>query len=351
MDFTGKTVIHKSLGEGIVIEHTHSKLTVQFSDRKMDFSYPDSFYGFLKFSEPADQAELIAMLKAEEEKRIAAEARDPMRHLVAPRTYQTYSAGPRRSTQTRSAKRPAPPSNIAFKCNYCDGGKSYRHVGYLGPCSDKMIDFNIYEAHHSWCSSEDSPCMQYMNGEISRCELDQMCSDDGYICYESQMLRCWKALAGYGLSGEKKNEPRKIRQVQINSLAILTTREPYADESCRYIFGVFLIDGLDQGGPEREGSVWSDSKYRIELSPDEAHRMKYWNYHANANQPEEPKWSQGLYRYISDLEAAQILRDIAIIKKSRQEKSFAQEFLQHYCKIHRIDTAAIPQANGALKRI
>lgn len=349
MDFLGKQVKHKMFGIGTVVFHNDSKIIVHFSDREMDFAQ-SSFRGYLEFVDPVDQAELITMLQKEDSEQRAAEAKDPTRHFVSPKNTQSRFTRSHDVGSSDRIKRQISPSNIAFKCNFCDGGKSSSRIGYMGVCSDEVMEYNICVAHHAWCSAENSFCMQYMNDEISRNELEHLCSGDGYVCYESVMFRDWTARAGFGLTGCKKNEPRKIRQVATNSLAVLTTREPYADESSRFIFGVFLINGVDQGNSVEEGAVWSDSKYRIELSPEEAHLLKFWNYHANDNSPIKPAWAYGLYRYLSDIEAAQILRDIAFLKKNRHEKIAAVEFLQYYCKIHHIDPTSIPDPYGALKR-
>jgi hypothetical protein len=96
--------------------------------------------------------------------------------------------------------------------------------------------------------------------------------------------------------------------------------------------------------------VRSDSKYRIELSPIEALQIKFWNYHSNDNNPGKPMWGQGLFRYTNDVEAVQILRDIVAVKRLPVEKKFAEEFLAHFCKTHKIDPHNIPSPNGALKR-
>ena len=59
-------------------------------------------------------------------------------------------------------------SNIAFKCNYCDGGSSNKSIGFKLPCSDEIIKYNINEAKHVWCGQAESACYKYLNGEITR---------------------------------------------------------------------------------------------------------------------------------------------------------------------------------------
>lgn len=51
---------------------------------------------------------------------------------------------------------------IAFKLNYCDGGKDsdLERIGFHGICSDKMIKYNV-EKPRAWCSNDDCVCKQY----------------------------------------------------------------------------------------------------------------------------------------------------------------------------------------------
>lgn len=347
MDFLNKTVIHKSLGTGIVIEYNHPYFKVKFGNRISPFSFPQSFNGFLRFCDERDQIELEQLIKEEHERQEKEQARWSYSSTTssisgsAPKTLR-YSTVPKRPKNEKP--------NIAIKSNFCDGGSNKYHIGFLGACSDKLIRYNSEVARHSWCTDPDSPCQQYLTGEIDRWELDEMCKDGGHVCYESQMLREWAAFAGYVLTGEKRDEPKKIRNVQVNSLAILTTREPYANEEDRIIFGVFLVDEAEEGGAVSEGFVRSNSQYRLELSPQEAKQIKFWNYHANGNNPEKAAWSQGLYRYITDIEATQILRDIVAVKSVPAQKMAAQQFLEHFCTMKKISIDDIPEANGALKR-
>lgn len=340
MDFLNQIVVHKLWGEGTVTRHDHTGFYVTFGNEEKRFGYPHSFAEFLRFRDPALQetAQQLLLKEKEEKEKAVSSQRSA---TVVP---QTAPSSPRR------VKPKIEKPNIVFKCNFCDGKSDKYHIGYMGACSDEMIRYNILEAQHSWCSDPNCACCQYLNGEIAGDQLDDLCRDGGFVCYESQMLKDWTAFAGFVLNGEKKQEPRKIRNVQLNSLAVLTTRKPNMPEEDRFVFGVFLVDDADEGNGVNEGFVKSNSKYRIELSPAEALRIKFWNYHANDNNPSNPAWGQGLYRYINDIEAAQILRDIVEVKHLPVEKKFAEEFLMHFCRMKRIDPNAIPKPNGALKR-
>lgn len=140
-----------------------------------------------------------------------------------------------------------------------------------------------------------------------------------------------------------------LSAVQKNSLAVLTTREPgtVSDES-RLIFAVFLVGEPYEGDNRQTGYVASDSKWKIELTPEEARQMLFWNYYVNPNAPLRIVFGSGLHRYLSDEQAAQILRDIAAVRRDPQDKAFAHQFFAHFCTINGIDMDSLPPAHGAL---
>ena len=79
-------------------------------------------------------------------------------------------------------------------------------------------------------------------------------SEGGFVCYESAMLRDWRAFAGYVQIGKNKGTPFKLLKVQPYSLCILTTRDPDSEnESDRYIFAVFLVDETYAGDSREAG--------------------------------------------------------------------------------------------------
>jgi hypothetical protein len=254
--------------------------------------------------------------------------------------------------------------NIAFKCNYCDGGKSSEQIGFNGVCSDSIIYNNIYvEKRAWWCSNEDCLCKQYIDGRIPRYKLEETMNDHGFLtleekmnehiflCYESQMLRVWCAYAGSFLHGQDEGQTRKLLHVQPYGICVLTTRDPGSgEESERYIFAAFLIDEIYKGGSRESGHVATSSEYKIKLSHEEAHAMPFWKYHANGKQPYKAAWGTGLYRYFKDDEAAFILRDIADIKKGTKDESLANKFYKYFCQKNGINLSPESKPNGAFYR-
>ena len=335
MNIIGKEVLHKTLGVGTVIGHEGKTIFVHFDSKDTKFIYPDAFKQHLTFvdTEAADQManELAA---AEEQKRAEYAAK-----IMAPKDVPV--------TKIQKHNRVEKP-NIAFKCNYCDGGVKENGIGFYGVCSDAIIYNNIVVEHKTWCSAEDCPCMQFMNGEITRQELEDILAYGDLVCYESQMLREWKAMAGVVQNGDRKGQPMHLSSVQTNSLCILTTREPATTEEDRYIFAAFLVDQTYDGDDLDEGFVSTKSKYKIKLTSAEAHQMPFWRYHANEKQPEVAVWSSGLHRYISDEQAAQVLRDIVEIKKGTADETLAKEFFDTFCAITNINAATLATPSGAL---
>lgn len=333
----GKEVLHNKFGGGRIISIRDGILSIQFQDKQRRFIYPEAFGKFLTTpdTELEEQVQLDFKLKQDESSR---------------KILQTVNSGTNASKEEKRNAKKDERSNVAFKCNYCDGGMQQGTVGFNGVCSDSTIRYNIEKAHHIWCSDVDCPCKQYIDGKISRTELCDALTNGVLVCYESTMLKDWKASAGRIQNGENRNRPMKISKVQTNSLAILTTKKPDSPDNERFIFAVFLVDEKFEGDTKDEGYVIANSKWKIELSPQEASKMLFWNYYANENAPEKVLLGSGLHRYISDSQAVQILRDIIAIKTEQSEKEFAQAFLKHFCAVNGIDENDVPLPNGALLR-
>ena len=167
---------------------------------------------------------------------------------------------------------------IAFKLNYCDGGKNSNRVGFCGICSDKIIKYNIKVKKRKWCSNPDCSCRKYFDKKISRNELEN-CFDEetcgNFPCLESQALRDWFFNAGNDSNGN----PRAIRGAKNGHLCIFTTVEPNMSETSRMIVAMFIIGKVFEGDDEESGYVESNDNfdYCLEFTPNEARQMKFWN--------------------------------------------------------------------------
>lgn len=355
MKLKGQTVIHKVFGEGMIIDHRDKILTISFQQVEKKFTYPDAFKGYLTARDPAvDNAihlELNTIEKEktrtqkEQEERIA-ETRQRVLEQTTVRIETIKSKAPKMRTKKTYLR-----YNIAFKCNYCDGGNSSEQIGFNGVCSDAIIHNNIDVEKRAWCSDASCACSKYLDGEITRYELEKTMCNSEFPCYESQMLRDWRAFAGGVLTGKNKGRPNKLLHVQPYSLCVLTTRDPdVGQESERYIFAVFLVDETYEGDNRESGHVTTSSEYKIKLSPEEARAMPFWKYHANGNNSGKPAWGQGLHRYFEDEEAAFILRDIAVIKQGTKDEPLATNFYKYFCQKNGITLSPHDEPNGAFYR-
>ena len=170
MDIIGKEVIHKSMGIGTVVSQEGKTLTVHFETKDMKLIYPDAFKQHLTFVDPdaaAQMADEMAAAQAAKFAEYTAKVATPIDVPVE---------------KVKKYKRVEKP-NIAFKCNYCDGGIKENGIGFYGVCSDAIIYNNIEVEHKTWCSAEECPCMQFMNGQISRQDLEDVLAKGDLICY------------------------------------------------------------------------------------------------------------------------------------------------------------------------
>ncbi len=346
MNLKGQIVMHKSLGKGAVTEHDGKYLTISFSDKVSKFVFPDAFENFLIIDDEVITKQIMDMLDniKQDKEKVRLEQEMQQKQMNEKKQEQLICHNKPRSTKVKIYPR----YNIAFKCNYCDGGKSDTQVGFNGVCSDATIYNNIVVEKKAWCNDVSCDCLRYHNGEISRKALEQIFVELGSLCYESVMLRDWKAEAGVVQRGEKRGTPLKMEQVQNNSLCILTTRNPDSTEAMRYVFGVFLADENYDGDSREAGYVTTTSRYKIKLAPAEAKKILFWNYHKNDSDITVPRWSSGLFRYFEDEQAVQILKDIIKVKHGTKDEILATEFLEHFCRINDVDIKAVGKPQGAL---
>ncbi len=355
MELCGEAVNHKSFGRGKIVDFSNSYITVLFEESKEEkkFAYPVAFGAFLKL-------ENESFIKQIEEDKHAIAQREAEDKRIKEERAKLYTATESQNNRLKKTKNSAVKSsdknNIAFKCNYCDGGSSKKVVGYRGVCSDDTIKHNINIAKHVWCSQPENMCNKYLKGEISReevCGFYEATKSEfsKSVCYESQMLEIWIAGAGVTQNGDEKGKPMSLRNAKANSLALLTTKLPNAEDKDRFIFAVFLIDENHEGDNRDEGYVGANPKYRMYLSLDEAKEVKFWDYYFNPNKPEKIVFGSGLHRYLTDIQSAQVLKRICELKRGTSEEEFSKEFFEHYCRIKGLDVTGIPIPDGALQRI
>jgi hypothetical protein len=200
--------------------------------------------------------------------------------------------------------------NIALKCNWND---KY----YKAPCSLKAYSFNLSE-NKAWCSSPLSKCREF---------TDQV-SLEHHPCYESIALKEMYFGAGWDHTGEK-TQPRHIYSVRRGRLAILTTRQPGAEEKDRLIIGcLYIANVVDDPGEETK--IYGDKAKSIEIDYDEI-KVKFWDYYKNAGDENLILWASGLFRYLSDATVLNMLKGIGEqYKNSRRDVSKIIELIRYY---------------------
>ena len=352
MKFINQSITYKAIGvvkEGKILEITSNKIIVAFSDDNKTFLFPEAFEKFLRLKDEKLQEEVEALIaeKKEKEAQKKIEEREAKLRAIEEAKRKEEETAIATKRRDKPVDRHANENNLAFKCNFCNGGCSESCLGYKGVCSDEQIKQNIKDGR-AWCSNADSPCYKYVNGMLTRKDLDDLNANGTFVCYEARMLIDWKAEAGEDVDENGVHRARRITNASNNSLAVLTTVIPGDNGKDRVIFGVFITGTVDEGDDVKAGYVKAKGDYHIELTPEEANQMKFWHYYKNSGSPDRIQWGTGLYRYMKDSACARILADIVNVKTDLKEKAHAQKVLEHYCSLKGIDIKNIPTAEGAI---
>ena len=346
MNYTGEKVKHVVLGNGVIEDFSDNCLYVHFASKNTTIKmlYPDSFEKYLTFEneelnakvqEELSQKKQMIQKKADEEKKKQNELTAGLRQIkVGGRKNKLEYREPNfPSSYVPKKNSTSDLMNVAFKCTYCDGGKTSERIGFDGCCSDENIKYNI-EHHRDWCNTGQI-CIRRYTREITRSEYLGLVKTVFPLCYECKMLRDWKACAGTINHGKRAGTRIRMKNTGPDKLTILTTRLPNSKEAERIIFAVFMI-GLNYEGDEREeGFVYSNPGYRLELKPDEAKKMLFWNYYSNRN-TDAASWGTGLFRYVDDETTMKLLKDIIEVKRNTPDEEKALQLYNYYLTANKI---------------
>lgn len=340
MKLIGERVKNKKYGLGTIVDLTDTMLYIRFDlypDEVKKFIYPDCFEPVLIADNPELQrameeaARATQELASEKHERIDVSAltKKPMSDIAVEKQPANRKTEFSSFRKNRSSKNPM---NVAFKCTYCDGGRTENRIGFDGLCSDDNITTNIRNKR-DWCNTGPI-CIRRYRREITRQEFIELASSGATLCHECKIFKNWKVCAGTINHGRRAGTPITLRRTAPNKLAVLTTRLPGSIEEERIIFAVFVI-GLSYAGDEiEEGFVLSNKDYRIELTPAEAKKMLFWKYYSNKN-TDAVLWGTGLYRYLDDRTAVKILQDIVRVK-SETDSAGAKTLLEYYLTVNKI---------------
>ncbi len=331
----GEEILHKTLGKGIVEEFVatgnNSSIRIRFSSKTVILQFPYVFSAeIVKLDSDYKQEEIMEYInerKASEEKIIAEErARQEAKRVEKLEEVKVALMKKKKPYISNKPKY----GNVAFKLNYCNGGKNKEHFGFCGICSEKLISYNIEKKHHSWCSHPMCPCYQVYIGKKEYRELEKEYDSEDWPCYESIALNKW--YVGVGMNGDGTS--RRIVGAKEQSLCILTTVMPNEMEIQRLIFGAFLIGRIEEGDENDSGFVYADSEYCLDFTPREARKLLFWDYYINRNHPERKLWGSGLYRFLDDEMSIRILRAMIDCKEGQDGKAQANKIFEQYCRTH-----------------
>ena len=133
MNLINMKVSHKIFGDGIIIAKENSYITVKFCNNEKKFIYPNAFDGYLTTEDTdlnnkiKEEIEAIKRLEEEKKQEIAMKEKENLKTVFP------------QSEKIERKIKVYPREIIAFKCNYCDGGKSDKEIGVNGVCSDEII--------------------------------------------------------------------------------------------------------------------------------------------------------------------------------------------------------------------
>lgn len=165
---------------------------------------------------------------------------------------------------------------------------------------------------------------------------------------EDSVFEDWSVFTGEIKSGDKKGQPRKLVRMDKNSACLLTKREDDTPEKDRQILGVFMTNDFFNGRLCEDGYITAHPKYRLQLSEEESEKMLFWNYYFDIKDSKGTVWNSGRQRYFDNIFMAQILRDIVYLREDPQERKYANDFFEYFCKSNIINKNELSNANGAL---
>ena len=327
MNLLKKEVVHKTLGVGHVVSFDGKIITVQFGERSVKFSFPSIFNDILSMKDPALQNE-VKELCDHENNQINQQQEERMTEFE-----QRFAASiDAKANKAKNTKKYKDNNNVAIKCNYCDGGRSDQAFGYKSLCSDEVLHQNVSVIKRPWCSSAECECKKYSLGEINRTELERMNRNGKFICYESRLLKDWIASVGRVQREKRTDKPKKTVSTRVNRMCILTTKLPTELEQERKVFAAFLISEVENGD-EAEGNMHAHPDYRIELTAEEAERVRFWEFHKNKTKMEMPFWGSGLTRNLTDAQSINIMKAMMEAAIEPAKKAHILEVLEYYCKV------------------
>lgn len=190
-----------------------------------------------------------------------------------------------------------PDGNIAFKVTYVD--REWR-----GVCSDAVADFNINIKKKPWCIKQlDGPD----NCRSSKWQDSTLLADE-FPCYDCQLLITLEYFSGVAHGPVRDGEPLNSRKAVVGKLAVFTSRKPEHSEKERFVLAIAPISSI-LPHPDGEYDVFKCEAERAIIFREEL-RPRFWHSYFNAGNPDAIKWNTGLFRYVSDEIAVDLLQQV-----------------------------------------
>lgn len=294
MKLVNKKVTHGTFGEGKVIDCDDSYIKIKFPEGDKKFIFPDAFKEYITFiDENAND-----LVNKENEKKDA---------IIREEERQLQKEQEAREERLKQEK------ILEQERQYILEQKKLLKSGKV----------------HSKIQS------------VFWCEKDE----------DEEIFKDWQVFTGKIKSGKNKGEPRKFPRMNQNSACLITKRQGKMKEEERQILGLFMAEESFNGRKLEDGYIKAHPDYRIQLTEEESKNMLFWNYYIDEKAPESTTWNSGRQRYYDNIWTAQILRDIVELRENPEEKQYAKDFLEYFCKINIINIDDLPLADGVLMNV
>lgn len=349
MCLVDKKVNHKKFGEGIIKSCDGKYLHIVFGEQEKVFSYPSAFEKFITIEDKEAEEKIKAdidllykkSLEIQEEKKkkdiqYVSQPIESQKNMakyvemtkpVAEETVDIVDDSLKTPTNkvTKIRIKASSIKNMAIKFNYCDGGQIDDKIGYTDVCSSSQRDYNVSKARSSKiCNSQDCICKKFLYGEVTEEEFKKVVNSDLFICNERELLKKWRI----------KINSSKLMGGGKDSLIVMTTKFRSIEEKDRFIFGVFLVSGIEVDGDSE--FILADSEYRIELKKSEAVKMKFWEYHTGVGKTKN-SWGTTAYKSLTPEDSFSILKDILKLKIGTDEEEKVRKMCKRFALVNGLE--------------
>lgn len=168
---------------------------------------------------------------------------------------------------------------------------------------------------------------------------------------EEEVFTDWRVFTSLRQSGEHEGRPNRLVRLHQNSGCLITAREPDIPERERRILGVFMVEENFIGKLCEDGYIPAHSRFRLRLSEAESEKLHFWTYYRNKRYPTNTTWNSGRHRYFDNIWMAQILKDIAALRKGAEDKKLMKDFIEHFLYLNQLDASDVVEPDGALVRM